>query len=92
VLTLGIKIAGALETAHRLGTLHRDVKPANILLTDFGEPQLSDFGIARVAGGFETSSGTITGTPAFTAPVLLAGEPPTAASDVYSLAARCSAR
>ena len=87
MLTLGIKIAGALETAHRLGTLHRDVKPANILLTDFGEPQLSDFGIARVAGGFETSSGTITGTPAFTAPVLLAGEPPTAASDVYSLAA-----
>ena len=49
-LHIGVKMAGALETARRLGTLHRDVKPANILLTEYGEPQLTDFGIARVAG------------------------------------------
>jgi serine/threonine-protein kinase PknK len=86
-LTIGVKLAGALEAAHRAGTLHRDVKPANILLTDYGEPQLTDFGIARIAGGFETATGVITGSPAFTAPEVLEGASPTPASDVYSLGA-----
>jgi ATP/maltotriose-dependent transcriptional regulator MalT len=86
-LRLGVKLAGALETAHRLGIAHRDVKPANILLTQFGEPQLTDFGIARIRGGFETATGEVTGSPAFTAPEVLSGRAPTAASDVYSLAA-----
>src|SRR5712664_1087319 len=83
-LHIGVKMAGALETAHRLGTLHRDVKPANILLTDYGEPQLADFGIARIAGGFETATGIITGSPAFTAPEVLEGATPAVASDIYS--------
>jgi DNA-binding NarL/FixJ family response regulator len=86
-LHIGVKMAGALETAHRLGTLHRDVKPANILLTEYGEPQLADFGIARIAGGFETATGIVTGSPAFTAPEVLLGHSPTPASDVYSLGA-----
>src|SRR5271169_6801281 len=84
---IGVKMAGALETAHRRGTLHRDVKPANILLSDYGEPQLTDFGIARIAGGFETATGVITGSPAFTAPEVLEGASPMPASDVYSLGA-----
>ncbi|MFE3059844.1 protein kinase [Nocardia sp. NPDC059239] len=87
VLWIGVKIAGALETAHRLGIVHRDVKPGNILLTDYGEPALTDFGIARIAGGFQTTAGTLTGSPAFTAPEVLEGEAPTPAADVYGLGA-----
>jgi serine/threonine-protein kinase PknK len=87
VLKLGVKIVGALETAHRLQILHRDVKPANILLTDYGEPALTDFGIAHIAGGFKTATGTFTGSPAFTAPEILSGDPPSVASDVYGLGA-----
>jgi predicted ATPase/DNA-binding CsgD family transcriptional regulator len=86
-LTLGVKMAGALETAHHLNVLHRDVKPANILFTDYGEPQLTDFGIAHMVGAFETHAGMVTGSPAFTAPEVLVGDSPTSASDVYSLGA-----
>ncbi|RZL80393.1 MAG: protein kinase [Rhodococcus sp. (in: high G+C Gram-positive bacteria)] len=86
-LHLGIALAGALETAHQAGVVHRDVKPANILLTEYGDPQLADFGIARITGGFETRTGVITGSPAFTAPEVLAGQSPTPASDIYSLGA-----
>jgi eukaryotic-like serine/threonine-protein kinase len=46
VLQLGVKIGSALESAHRAGLLHRDIKPSNILVTAFGAPVLSDFGIA----------------------------------------------
>ncbi|WP_431972369.1 protein kinase domain-containing protein [Nocardia sp. bgisy134] len=87
VLWIGVKIAGALESAHRLGILHRDVKPGNILLTDYGEPALTDFGIARIAGAFKTDTGTVTGSPAFTAPEVLEGQAPTEATDVYGLGA-----
>src|ERR1700741_2601645 len=86
-LRLGVKIAGALQTAHLAGILHRDVKPANILISGYGEPQLADFGIARVVDAFETSSRLIMASPAYAAPEVLAGHPPTVASDVYSLAA-----
>ncbi len=85
-LHIGVKVAGALETAHRRETLHRDVKPANILLTEYGEPQLTDFGIARIIGGFETADGAVMGSPAYTAPEVLLGQPPEVTSDVYSLA------
>jgi serine/threonine-protein kinase PknK len=85
-LHIGVKVAGALETAHRRGTVHRDVKPANILLTEYGEPALTDFGIARVLGGFETGDGAVMGSPAYTAPEVLLGQAPDVTSDVYSLA------
>ncbi|MDV6293371.1 protein kinase domain-containing protein [Rhodococcus aetherivorans] len=87
VLHLGIKVADALETAHQQSILHRDVKPANILIDTYGEPQLTDFGIARIAGGFETAAGVVTGSPAYTDPDVLLGRPPSPASDIYSLGA-----
>jgi serine/threonine-protein kinase/serine/threonine-protein kinase PknK len=86
-LTIGVRLAGALETAHRAGVLHRDIKPANVLLTDYGEPQLSDFGIARIAGSREVATNTVVGSPSYTAPELFEGRPASTAADVYGLAA-----
>nr|WP_218000525.1 serine/threonine-protein kinase [Nocardia higoensis] len=86
-LRVGVKLAGAIESAHRARILHRDVKPGNVLLSAYGEPQLTDFGIARIPGGFRTSSSLITGSPAFTAPEVLKGEEPSIRSDVYGLGA-----
>ena len=45
---VAVKLAGALETAHRAGVLHRDIKPENVLMSAYGEPQLADFGISRI--------------------------------------------
>ncbi|MDV6244860.1 protein kinase domain-containing protein [Rhodococcus opacus] len=87
VLRVGVKMAGAVESAHRLGILHRDVKPGNILLSEYGEPELADFGIAHISGGFETATGAVTGSPAYTAPEVLGGDPPSPAADVYGLGA-----
>ncbi|MFI5541839.1 protein kinase [Nocardia sp. NPDC051900] len=86
-LRVGVKLAGSLETAHRFGIVHRDVKPSNILITDYGEPALTDFGIARIPDGFHTATGIVAGSPAFTAPEVLAGQAPTPAADVYGLGA-----
>ena len=84
VTRLGVRLCGALETAHRADVLHRDIKPANVLRSDYGE-QLSDFGIARIAGGHETRSGVITASLAHVSPEILDGSKPTIAADVYSL-------
>lgn len=87
VLDLGIKLAGALETTHRAGVLHRDIKPANIMMSEYGEPQLTDFGIARPSDRRDTTAGLVVGSPSYTAPELLHGQPPAVASDVYALGA-----
>ncbi|MEV4239136.1 protein kinase [Nocardia sp. NPDC049737] len=87
VLSIGVKVAGALASAHRLDIVHRDMNPGNILLTEYGEPVLTDFGIAHMASGFQTAAGTLTRSPTFTAPEVLEGDTPTSAVDVYGLGA-----
>ncbi|HVX17985.1 MAG TPA: serine/threonine-protein kinase [Acidimicrobiales bacterium] len=86
VLDIGIKMAGALETAHRHGILHRDVKPGNILMSAYGEPALADFGIAVVDRGRQESVTLGALTPDHAPPEVIDNEPTTTASDVYSLA------
>lgn len=85
VTDIGTKIGKALGVAHDAGVLHRDVKPANILVTAYGEPALADFGIARVDGGEQTATGLVTASLAHAAPEVLQGASPSAASDLYSL-------
>ncbi|MFJ6196694.1 protein kinase [Micromonospora sp. NPDC092111] len=83
----GVLVAGALETAHRAGVLHRDVKPENILVSGYGEPKLADFGQARPRSGQSGGTrGRVTASVLHAAPEVLRGEPATVAADVYSLA------
>lgn len=86
VLDLGVRIAGAVESAHRAGILHRDLKPENILLSKLGEPKVADFGLAQFPGTDSSTSQGLTGTILHAAPEVLAGAGPSIASDIYSLA------
>jgi eukaryotic-like serine/threonine-protein kinase len=79
--------ADALDAAHASGVVHRDVKPANLLLDRDGNVHVSDFGIASASGAdMLTAPGTVLGTAGYISPEQARGEPATPASDRYSLA------
>jgi serine/threonine protein kinase len=88
VRDIGMKIADALADAHRLGVLHRDVKPANILVSGFGEPALADFGLAVLTEMRDVSTSMEVLTPAYAPREMFRhGCEPSPAADVYSLSA-----
>lgn len=88
---LWVTMAGALTAAHAKGVLHRDVKPANVIVDPSGNPHLIDFGIARSEGDSTlTAAGMMVGTPDFLAPETASGKAATPASDAWQLAATVS--
>ncbi len=86
---IGAQVADGLALAHERGTVHRDVKPGNVLVTEGDHAKISDFGIARsnTADEHRTQTGLLTGTPAYFSPELARGADSSPASDVWALGA-----
>ncbi|HEV7872018.1 MAG TPA: serine/threonine-protein kinase, partial [Modestobacter sp.] len=92
VAQIGAQVADALIATHAAGVVHRDVKPANILIGEGpgrdGVVKITDFGISRAVGDVSlTQTGVVKGTPAYLAPEVARGQEPNEASDVFSLGA-----
>ncbi len=87
IVEIIVAIAEALHYAHERGIVHRDVKPTNILIDEFDQPLLTDFGVAALLDWPSfTASGALTGTPLYMSPEQAAGEKAGPASDQYALA------
>jgi serine/threonine protein kinase len=87
VLDAAVRVAGALEMAHRSGVLHRDIKPSNVLVTTLGTPVLADFGIAATLGGGRQQEAVAMSVPWSSPEVLQERVAGSVASEVWSLAA-----
>ncbi|HVS69235.1 MAG TPA: serine/threonine-protein kinase [Mycobacteriales bacterium] len=86
VAEIGMALADGLAYVHSQGLIHRDVKPANVLMSADGRVHLADFGIARLVDSSHiTNAGEVVGTPAYFAPEQVAGEPVGPPVDVYAL-------
>jgi len=85
---IGAAIADGLAHAHERGIVHRDIKPQNVLIDEYGSPKLTDFGIARALDSTQsTSTDSYLGTATYSSPEQLQGERATPKSDIYSLGA-----
>ncbi len=88
VAALGLGVLGALEAAHAAGIVHRDVKPANVMMLADGGVKLADFGIASVKDDTRiTAAGLVLGTPSYMAPEQAVGRPTGAPADLWGLGA-----
>ena len=85
-LAILAQVAGALDAAHRRALVHRDVKPANVLLDGDGHVYLTDFGITKQLGGASTDTGRVVGTLDYLAPEQIRGDPVDGRTDCYALA------
>jgi outer membrane biosynthesis protein TonB len=85
---IGLEVLDVLDAAHAHGIVHRDVKPGNVMVSDAGRVRLGDFGVAAILDDpTVTSSGAITGSPAYMAPEQATNKGAVAASDLWSLGA-----
>lgn len=87
VADYGLQLLDVLDAAHALGITHRDVKPANIMITPDGQAKLTDFGIAHITSGTRLTRSGVPGTQAYIAPELFDSQPITPAADLWSLGA-----
>jgi eukaryotic-like serine/threonine-protein kinase len=85
-IDVAAQVADALACAHTHGVVHRDVKPANILLREDGHVKVADFGIAKAGAGHDlTRTGVVMGTAKYLSPEQVSGNPADAGSDIYAL-------
>src|SRR5689334_5131805 len=87
IVDIMLKCALALDVMHKNGVLHKDIKPANIMLTPDGTPKLMDFGIAATHAEASETRTRVEGSPLFMSPEQVRGQPLSPASDLYSLGA-----
>jgi serine/threonine-protein kinase len=88
IVAIVAQVADALDYAHKRNIIHRDVKPANVMINIYGNPILMDFGIVKIAGGTQhTATGAVLGTARYMGPEQIRGEKVDSRTDIYSLGA-----